>query len=231
MLDKTIEHTKNKKDPKQKDLKQEKKNLDELDENENLTHKEKDSKEEVLNKISEALKSDKKSLETKNSEKKLISDLQNQVSELKEKFVRTLAEMENLRSRSNKMLEEAKMYSIFNFAKEILSVMDSLDMALNQKSSSDDLQNEEGISSEKILEGVFMTKKQLSSIFEKNNLYSIEPNIGDKFDYNTHYAISKVKNQEYKDGQILKTMQIGYRINERLIRPASVVVVQNEDDV
>lgn len=147
-----------------------------------------------------------------------IQQLQQKIGELEEKLLRSAAETENLRRRYEKMIAEAADYSIFNFAKDLLAVMDNLTRALQHQPEKPD----ETVLN--ILTGVDMTKNELHSVFEKYGLEQIKPNTGEKFDYNLHAAISQIMSSDHDHDSIVDTMQTGYKIKDRLLRPAAVVV-------
>lgn len=147
-----------------------------------------------------------------------IASLKSQIEILQDKLLRTIAESENTRKRLEKLIEDAKNYAIFSFAKDLLSVNDNLSRALEHKP-----QNTEGDLAN-IITGVEMTKSELTSILKKHGLESIEPLLGEKFDYNVHHAISQVVSDEYDQDSIIGIMQSGYKIKDRLIRPAIVQV-------
>ncbi|WP_341748225.1 nucleotide exchange factor GrpE [Candidatus Tisiphia endosymbiont of Dascillus cervinus] len=147
-----------------------------------------------------------------------IASLKSQIEILQDKLLRTIAESDNTRKRLEKLIEEAKDYAIFSFAKDLLSVNDNLSRALEHKP-----QNTEGDLAS-IITGVEMTKSELTSILKKHGLESIEPLLGEKFDYNIHHAISQVVSDEYDQDSIIGIMQSGYKIKDRLIRPAIVQV-------
>ncbi|MDP5109817.1 MAG: nucleotide exchange factor GrpE, partial [Rickettsiaceae bacterium] len=130
----------------------------------------------------------------------IISDLTTQVEVLQDKLLRQLAESENVRTRSAKLIEEAREYAIFEFTKDLIPVIDNLQRALEHlpKDLDPDVQN--------VVEGVKMTKEQLESAFKKHHLESITPQSGDKFDYNIHHAISQVMTEEFSPGSIVNTM-------------------------
>ncbi|MBF8246915.1 MAG: nucleotide exchange factor GrpE [Rickettsia sp.] len=153
-----------------------------------------------------------------------IQDLQAKIQDLKEKLLRNLAEMENFRNRSEKTLVETKEYSISNFAKDLIVVMDSLNMSLIHKAQKPQLEI-----FERVMEGVEITQKQLSNVFSKYKITIIAPKEGDLFDYNNHFAISQNDNSNQKAGTIVTVMQVGYKIGNRILRPASVVVAKSED--
>lgn len=151
----------------------------------------------------------------------LISKLTTQIEGLQDKLLRSMAEAENTRTRMNKMIEETRDYSIVGFAKDLVPVVDNLSRALSH--IPENLDSDAKV----IVEGIMMTKKELESVFKKHGLESIQPQPGENFDYNNHYAISQVVTDQYKEGNIVSTMQVGYRIKDRLLRPASVAVAKN----
>ena len=160
-------------------------------------------------------------LETENDDtQNIIDSLNEQIDSLQDKLLRQLAESENIRTRSTKLVEEAREYAIFDFTKDLMPVMDNLQRALEHlpEELDDEMQN--------IIEGVRMTKDQLESAFQKHHLESIAPQSGDKFDYNMHHAISQIMTDEFGAGSIVNTMQVGYKIKDRLIRPAAVTVAK-----
>lgn len=152
---------------------------------------------------------------------KLIKQLSEEVETLKDKLLRQMAESENVRSRSAKMIEEARDYALFAFSKDLVPVIDNLSRALEHLP--DNLDD----STKNIISGVEMTKSELESAFKKHSLESILPQPGDKFDYHSHHAISQVVTKDYKAGTIVNTMQPGYKIKDRLIRPAAVAVAKD----
>ncbi|HJD64245.1 MAG TPA: nucleotide exchange factor GrpE [Rickettsia endosymbiont of Sericostoma sp.] len=173
-----------------------------------------DAKEQLLNEV-ENQPSD--TLMLQDSLQEIVS-LKNQIEILQDKLLRTIAESDNTRKRLEKSIEEARDYAIFSFAKDLLSVNDNLSRALEHKP-----QNMEGDIAN-IITGVEMTKGELTSILQKHGLESIEPLLGEKFDYNIHHAISQILSDEYDQDSVIAVMQSGYKIKDRLLRPATVQV-------
>ena len=149
--------------------------------------------------------------------------LQEEIKSLNDKMLRMAAETENMRKRFDKQLSDAKEYSVSNFAKDMLNVADNLSRALSFKPS----EMTEEVSN--IMQGVEMTRQEMTNIFLKYNMKEINPSIGDKFDYNLHYAVTQVPNSEYAEGTILELVQVGYMIGERLLRPATVTVTKKSE--
>ncbi len=176
-----------------------------------------DAEEQLLNEV-ENQPSD--TLMLQDSLQEIVS-LKNQIEILQDKLLRTIAESDNTRKRLEKSIEEAKDYAIVSFAKDLLSVNDNLSRTLEHKP-----QNMEGDLAN-IITGVEMTKSELTSILQKHGLESIEPLLGEKFDYNIHHAISQIVSEEYDQDSVIAVMQSGYKIKDRLLRPAIVQVSKN----
>ena len=157
---------------------------------------------------------------TEENDTDLITNLTDQIDLMQDKLLRAIAESENTRHRMNKKVEEAKDYAIVSFAKDLVPVIDNFSRAL--------LHVPENLDSDTkiIIEGISMTRDALIDVFKKHGIESIEPHAGDNFDYNNHYAISQVVTDQHKEGSIVSTMQVGYKIKDRLIRPASVAVAK-----
>ena len=148
------------------------------------------------------------------------ADLKHQIEVLQDKLLRVAAENENIRRRYEKQLDETREYSVISFAKDLMSVMDNLSRALDHKPSDLDEHMRNFVA------GVEMTKTELSNVFAKHGVEEISPEIGGKFDYNLHHAISQMASDEHPQGSVLQLMQVGYKIKDRLLRPAAVSVVK-----
>lgn len=142
---------------------------------------------------------------------------QQMVQELQDSFLRAKAEVENFRRRAQEDVTRAHKFAIESFAEALVPVKDSLEMALQVETPS----------IESLKEGVEMTLKQLSAAFEKNRLLEIKPEQGDKLDPMKHQAISMVP-AEQEANTIVSTLQKGYLIADRLLRPALVTVAQEK---
>ncbi|MBK9327096.1 MAG: nucleotide exchange factor GrpE [Hydrogenophilales bacterium] len=130
-------------------------------------------------------------------------------------WLRAKAETENVRRRAVDDVEKARKFAVDKFAGELLAVKDSLEAAMTTG---------EKASVDKIMEGVELTLKQLSGVFEKNGISEINP-LGQKFDPNYHQAISMVDG-EGEPNATATVLQKGYLLNERVMRPALVMVVK-----
>jgi molecular chaperone GrpE len=145
-------------------------------------------------------------------------DLLEQIEDLKNQVLYAKAEAENIRRRSYEEADKTRKFAIEGFSQELLSVKDSLEASLG----SDNVDNKI------LIDGVELTLKQLNAVFEKFNIVEINP-IGEKFDPNEHQAMSMVESKEQESNTVLSVLQKGYKLNDRVIRPAMVSVVKNND--
>lgn len=146
------------------------------------------------------------------------NDLLEQIENLKNQVLYAKAEAENIRRRSYEEADKTRKFAIEGFSQELLSVKDSLEASLG----SDNVDNKI------LIDGVELTLKQLNAVFEKFNIVEINP-IGEKFDPNEHQAMSMVESKEQESNTVLSVLQKGYKLNDRVIRPAMVSVVKNND--
>lgn len=135
-----------------------------------------------------------------------------------EKFVRTQAELENLKRRSEKDLQHAHKFGLEKFARELLPVADSLELGLSVETSGTPEVH-------KLREGMELTLKQLLSSLEKFNVIPVDP-LGEKFDPERHQAMAMQPTDEAEPNTVIKVYQKGYLLSDRLLRPAMVVVAQ-----
>jgi len=177
----------------------------------NLTNNGKDNIEE--NKVEEVLSKDNNDF---NSDEDLKKELEQAIEDKK----RALAEAENTRRRGIKDLEQSRKYGHLAFAREMLSVVDSLESAVNSSPQNKDELTDE---TKNFIVGVEMTLEQLKQVFNNHNISKIDPQ-GDKFDYNVHQAMFEKETDEVEPGLIIEVMQPGWSLHDRLLRPAMVGV-------
>ena len=134
------------------------------------------------------------------------------VEEHKDAWMRAKAETENVRKRAQSDIANAHKYAVENFSSELLSVKDSLEKAMSV----------ENASLEAMKDGIDLTLKQLNAVFSKFSIEEIDPS-GQKFDPHQHQAISAIDSAEAPN-TVIQVLQKGYRLNDRIIRPALVVV-------
>ncbi len=135
-----------------------------------------------------------------------------------EKFVRAQAEVENMRKRTVRDVEQARLYAIEKFVSEILAVKDSLELGLEKPDSN----------REKLYEGVALTLKLLNQIFEKFEIKEIVPQ-GEAFNPDEHQAMLTQADSGQAPGTVLEVVQKGYSLSGRLLRPALVNVADKAD--
>jgi len=153
--------------------------------------------------------------------------LSEDVNEFKDRYKRALAETENTRIRFNKLVNDAKIFGIQGFCKDLLEVADILNLALTNTSkqpSTDITTLTKDFTN--LRQGLVMTEERMEKIFAKNGLLQIKPNEGEKFDPNFHDALFQAKIPDKTSGTIIQVMKIGYRLQDRVIRAAQVGVAQ-----
>lgn len=133
-----------------------------------------------------------------------------------DQIMRLNAEMENNRKRAQRDIENAHKFAVKNFAEALLPVSDSMEMGLNAAQA-------ETANIESIMEGITMTLDLFQKSLEKNGITSVDPQ-GEKFDPEQHQAMSMIESDEADPNTVMAVMQKGYLLNDRLIRPAMVVV-------
>ena len=143
------------------------------------------------------------------------------IAELEDKVTRTFAEMENQRRRFEKEKEDAFEYGGYSFAKEALNLIDNLDRSKHVLESDDKLKETEAL--KKTLEHLEIIKKDLISIFEKNNINPIDC-LNKKLDPNLHQAMMEIEDDTKEPGTIIQEIQKGFTIKDRLLRPSLVGV-------
>ena len=146
-----------------------------------------------------------------------------EINDLKNQLLRTLADNENNRRRYEKEKEDLSAYIISNFAKEMLSVLDNLQRAIEVSSKINTEDDKIDKNTLDFIEGVKLTEKQLSSINEKFKITKVD-SLNNKFDPNMHQAMFEIENDDEEEGTILQVVQDGFKIEDRLLRPALVGV-------
>ena len=140
---------------------------------------------------------------------------------LQDKLMRTLADSENLRKRSIRDRSDAEVYGGTKLARDLLSVYDNITRAL------DAVTDKQKKSNAALIEGIELTRKEIISGFEKHKIIRITPQIGDVFDPLLHQAMFEAPMLDTKAGEIIQIMAVGFKIGERLLRPAQVGVSSN----
>jgi molecular chaperone GrpE len=149
-----------------------------------------------------------------------IAELEAERTDLKERLLRTLAEMENLRRRTEREVADARTYAVTNFARDMLTVADNIRRALENTPPG----TAEG-PAKALLEGIELTERDLLKTLERHGVKRVEPQ-GQKFDPNMHQAMFEVPNDELPTGTVTQVIQTGYAIGDRVLRPALVGVAK-----
>jgi len=149
--------------------------------------------------------------------------LAKELAEARDRTLRTLAEMENLRKRTAKEVADARAYGITGFARDVLDIADSLQRALDAvpaetRESADPMLKA-------LIEGVVLTERSLLAALEKNGVKKFDPT-GEKFDPNFQQAMYEVPDPSVPPGTVVQVVQAGYTIGDRVLRPALVGVAR-----
>jgi molecular chaperone GrpE len=142
-------------------------------------------------------------------------------ADFKDKLLRTLAEMENLRKRTEREISDARTYAVSGFARDVLAVADNMHRALEAISPEARAQADATLKT--LIEGIELTERELHKVLSKNGVKKFSPE-GEKFDPNLHEAMYEMPTQDLPSGHVAQVMQAGYMLGERVLRPAMVGV-------
>ena len=149
------------------------------------------------------------------------AELAREAADLKDRLLRSPAEMENLRRRTEKQIDDARVYGIANFARDMLAVGDNMRRALDAVTP--ELRETADTAVKALIEGVELTERELLKVLEKHGVKKLQP-LGSKFDPNLHQAMYEVPEPSVPAGTVVQVVQAGYTIGERVLRPALVAV-------
>jgi molecular chaperone GrpE len=152
-----------------------------------------------------------------------ISVLEAEKTDLKDKLLRTLADMENLRRRTEREIADARAYAMTNFARDMLTVADNVRRAI-ESVPAEARESAEGAFKD-LLGGIELTERDLLKTLERHGVRKLDPQ-GQKFDPNLHQAMFEVPNPDVPAGTVVQVVQSGYVIGERVLRPALVGVAK-----
>ena len=152
-----------------------------------------------------------------------IAALEAEKTDLRDKLLRTLADMENLRRRTEREVADARSYAVTNFARDMLNVADNVRRAL-ESVPADARAGAEG-PFKALLEGIELTERDLLKTLERHGVKRLEPE-GQKFDPNLHQAMFEVPNPDVPNGTVVQVVQSGFVIGGRVLRPALVGVAK-----
>jgi len=149
--------------------------------------------------------------------------LTEEVASLKDRLLRALAEMENLRRRTEREVADARLYGISQFARDIVTVADNMERALLALDQEIREKAEPGVKA--LLDGVELTERELIKVLEKHGVQKLDPK-GQKFDPHRHQAMFEVPDETVPAGTVVQVVQAGYIIGERVLRPALVGIAK-----
>ncbi|WP_454811272.1 nucleotide exchange factor GrpE [Labrys neptuniae] len=152
----------------------------------------------------------------------VLAKLQAENAELKDRLLRTLAEVENVRRRGERELNDARQYAIAKFAGDMLGVADNMERALASVPAGA-RETDEAVKA--LMEGVELTEKEMLRSLEKHGVKKLDPK-GERFDPNFHQAMFEVPDPSVPNGTVAQVVQVGYSIGTRVLRPAMVGVAR-----
>jgi molecular chaperone GrpE len=147
--------------------------------------------------------------------------LEREHAEMRDRLLRALAEMENLRKRTDRELADSRLYSVTSFARDLLVVADNMRRAL--EAVTPELRDSAQSGVKALIDGVELTERELLKALEKNGVRQFTP-LGERFDPNVHQAMFEVPDATVPAGSVVQVMQPGYMIGDRVLRPALVGV-------
>jgi molecular chaperone GrpE len=153
----------------------------------------------------------------------LVEALSKESADYKDKLLRTLADMENLRRRTDREVADARAYGVSNFARDIVAVADNMARAMGALDA--ELREKADAGVKALLDGVELTERELLKVLEKHGVKKFEP-LHEKFDPNLHQAMFELPDPSRPAGTVAQVIQPGYMIGERVLRPAMVAVAK-----
>ena len=153
----------------------------------------------------------------------MLDALQAENAAMKDQMLRVAADAENAKRRAEREANDARAYAIQKFARDLLGVADNLSRALQHAPS-----GEADATVTNFVLGIELTEKELAGAFDRNGLKKVDPARGDKFDPHLHQAMMEQPASDVEPGAVLQTMQAGYELMGRIVRPALVVVASKD---
>jgi molecular chaperone GrpE len=150
-----------------------------------------------------------------------VAEAKREAADYRDRLLRTLAEMENLRKRTEREVADARVYGIASFARDVLAVADNIHRALGTVGPELRAQGDAQVTA--LIEGVELTERELLKALEKSGVTKFSPQ-GEKFDPNLHQAMFELETAEGPPGYVAQVIQAGYMIGDRVLRPAMVAV-------
>ena len=148
-----------------------------------------------------------------------LADENQEINELKDKLLRSRAELENFKKRHETEIEKALKFGVESLLVELVSVIDNLERAISSFSKD---------SNQEDIEGIDLTLKSFESTLEKFNMRPINP-LNENFNPEQHEAVGTVKQNDSEENSVIEVLQRGWQLHNRTVRPARVIVVKNEE--
>jgi molecular chaperone GrpE len=152
-----------------------------------------------------------------------LAEAMREAAQYKDKLLRMLAEMENLRKRTEREVADARLYGNASFARDVLAVADNMQRAF--EAMGPELREQGDAKVKALVEGVELTERELLNVLEKHGVKKFSP-AGERFDPNVHQAMYEVENPELPTGHVAQVIQAGYMLGDRVLRPALVAIVK-----
>jgi len=152
-----------------------------------------------------------------------VAVLEAEKADLKDKLLRVMADMENLRRRTEREMADARTYAVANFARDMLNVADNVRRAI--ESVPEEARTSAEGAFKGLIEGIDLTERDLLKTLERHGVKKLDPQ-GQKFDPNVHQAMFEVPNPDVPNGTVVQVVQSGYVIGDRVLRPALVGVAK-----
>ncbi len=201
---------------------------DQIEVEDQITDTEVDPAQNEMNQnevVSELTEGDAVEVKTDDTPDVTIESLAEQIEALKtsaadslDKAIRAHAELDNVRKRATRDIENAHKYALDKFINELLPVLDSMELGINAADNVEDVSS--------LREGMDLTMKMFCSSLEKSGVSPVDPQKGDKFNPDLHEAVTMQEVDDAESGTVVVTLQKGYELNGRLIRPAKVIVAK-----
>lgn len=154
-----------------------------------------------------------------------VAQLEQELAQMRDQLMRQAAETENVRKRAERDIKESSKYAVTGFARDLVNVVENLNLALINIPG-EARQTDERLDT--LAKGVEMTQQELLRVLEKHGISRIQPQ-GEKFNHNLHEAVAQVEDPKAEPGTVIQVLQAGYIIQDRLLRPAMVVVAKSGD--
>lgn len=163
--------------------------------------------------------------QAKSTDAERIASLERENADLKDRLLRALAEMENLRRRTEREIQDTRAFSITKFASDMIGTADNLRRAIESAPKGEEGEEAEAVAKAiaPLLDGVSLTERELLKALDKHGVKRREP-VGERFDPHRDEALFEIPDESVPNGTVMQVVQIGYMIGERVLRPARVGV-------